>query len=112
MRTKQWKWKRIVGVAVVAIVVGAVMWGVLASLTVVSIHSSKAPSGVTTAEVTESVQNLARERALHVGTVRCRQASTNVWRCKVRLADGREVPAHGTWNPGKKVLGVGLDSLE
>jgi hypothetical protein len=112
MRTGRWSPKRILGVVAGLLLVGVVGWVIVASLAVDSLHSTKATSGIPTREVTEAVKELARERQLHVTTVRCRQAATNAWHCTVRLADGREVPAHGTWNPRRKVLGVGIDQAE
>jgi hypothetical protein len=112
MRTGRWSPKRILGVVAGLMLVGVIVWVVVATLAVDSLHSTKATSGVPTREVTEAVKELARERQLHATTVRCRQVASNAWRCRVRLADGREVPAHGTWNPRRKVLGVGMNQAE
>jgi hypothetical protein len=110
MRTGQWKWKRVVGVVAGLMLAGVIAWVVVAALAVDSFHSTKAT--IPTREVTEAVKELARERQLNATTVRCRKVASNAWRCGVRLADGREVPAHGTWNPRRKVLGVGIDQAQ
>jgi len=105
-------WKRIVWVVAGLLVAAALVPAILAVLAASALHSTKHAGGFTKSEVIESVEELARQRAFSVHAVSCRETSRNVWKCEVKLNGGSEVPAHATWTPSDKVLGVGLDLPE
>jgi hypothetical protein len=105
MSREQLRIARILGVAVLILVVSYVVIGLKVSSTLQpTLRASGEPD---TAEVTIRVRNVFLGKHGDVST--CDQPSAGHWTCSVRFADGGKGVAHAVWHGRTEKLSVSLD---